>query len=218
MGRARMKAAYVISPEASQRKARNASFQKRKDRIFWKGNEVHKFLGAEVYMVIKYHGKWYEYSSNPDISFPPPRENIHVDYGVRATTPSTFVPAHASRRIIGQPIPVPDAISKISSQSIGVLTTGVSTTGIPSTGVSTTGISTTGVSTTGVSTTGVSTTGGSTTGGSTTGVPTTDILATHALTTGVPNAAVKNTYAEDTDEESLEYRVFSRYHDKCDVW
>ena len=71
-----MKAAYTISADASERKARNAQFHKRKDTLFWKGNEMHEKLGAEVYFVIKYQGQWYEYSSNPDLSFPLSRKDI----------------------------------------------------------------------------------------------------------------------------------------------
>ncbi|KAJ2995492.1 hypothetical protein NUW58_g1254 [Xylaria curta] len=76
MGRVRMKAAYTISPDAGERKNRNASFQKRKDAVFSKGNQIYDRLGAEVYMAIKYRGQWYEYSSNPDLSFPLSRKDI----------------------------------------------------------------------------------------------------------------------------------------------
>ncbi|KAI0965261.1 hypothetical protein F4678DRAFT_453250 [Xylaria arbuscula] len=103
MGRNGMKAAYTVAADANKAKARNASFQKRMDTIFWKGNEMHEILGAEVYFVIKYRGQWYEYSSNPDLSFPLSRKDIHIDYPpVKATTPDTFVPPRASR-IIKQP-------------------------------------------------------------------------------------------------------------------
>ncbi|KAI1420210.1 hypothetical protein F5Y12DRAFT_719761 [Xylaria sp. FL1777] len=133
MAGVRMKAAYTISPEAARRKVRNACFQKRKDTLFWKGNQVHELLGAEVYMVIKYCGQWYEYSSNPDLSFPLSRKDIHIDYPpVKATTPQTFVPTHTSR-IIKQPDPVPEATSpKISSPPTTIPATVVPNTAIES--------------------------------------------------------------------------------------
>ncbi|KAI1276829.1 hypothetical protein F5Y07DRAFT_408059 [Xylaria sp. FL0933] len=121
MAPVRRKAAYTVPPDADERKRRNASFHKRKDTLFGKGNEAHEKLGAEVYMAIRYNGQWYEYSSILDHSFPPSRHDIHIDYPpVKATTPQTFVPPHISR-IIKQPIPVPEAISpEISGQSANI--------------------------------------------------------------------------------------------------
>ncbi|KAI1345770.1 hypothetical protein F5Y01DRAFT_322779 [Xylaria sp. FL0043] len=121
MERVQMKAAYTVSPDAAQRRLDNASFRKRTDTLFWKGNQLHEKFGAEVYIAIKHRSQWWEYSSNPDHSFPLSRDDIHTGYPpVKATTPQTFVPRHTSR-IIKQPIPVPEAISpEIGSQSTNI--------------------------------------------------------------------------------------------------
>jgi len=57
-------------------KAIGQKFHKQRHSFLKKGNDLKKLCGAEIYVLLKYRGKYYAYTSTSDNSWPPTPEQI----------------------------------------------------------------------------------------------------------------------------------------------
>ena len=61
---------------AVQKRAVNEKFRRRYQSLSGKGNDLKKYCGAEVYMVVYYNCKHYVYTSTKNPSWPPAPQQI----------------------------------------------------------------------------------------------------------------------------------------------
>jgi hypothetical protein len=54
----------------------NEKFRKRKKTILEKADQLRYFCQADVYVLLRYHGKYYVYKSTDEASWPPSSESV----------------------------------------------------------------------------------------------------------------------------------------------
>ena len=54
----------------------NEKFRKRKESILRKGNELGRLFQADIYIILRYKGKFHIYTSSDDSSWPPKQDDI----------------------------------------------------------------------------------------------------------------------------------------------
>ncbi|KAB5526452.1 hypothetical protein GE09DRAFT_1151510 [Coniochaeta sp. 2T2.1] len=81
----------------SKRDRTNENFLRAAKRIMRRGDEMHRRYGAEVYIVMRRKGRYYDYCSTQDHSFPPSCAEINKTYPL----PIRRTPAHFDLRTKG---------------------------------------------------------------------------------------------------------------------